>query len=533
MADIKTWGEFEGAIKEIITAIVNKTNPPNDYQATVRTQSLYSTLSPAINEYYRQMKTGELGEPNEENLNKMMNLFWNRLKNNSTVEDQRMNKEGFFKAMNEQIIDHQQQFANHKNTIDSIACFRFAADGRLDDGEYWSLENLGNLASTMESLDVPLTIDSKDVRKAIMGELGNHATRQCGQPMDEEEVTVYLCGGYGGGGSSEEDKNDIGHGQLLPEHMWIEVHRKGKPTISIDTFPSRPPNAMIGARLNENFEGPPSEPRRIHTDDKTFKQKIPGLPLGVMQALAKEDYTILNNKHMRTVSNPGGLFIKPDGTLLKNAEAVNAFDRLTNPLNALLQDCNSIKPERITKSKTMREATDCKNKLLAELINLEEKKDTLVKGEDKIALQEKIDEKRLKIEELFTAKEKIGNTIQNVKTAAEKYLQWSNTNATGWRLSNWSYGSYGREQADKLIKMIEQDKPMAEILKATHDIVNTSGVNANSFTRYLHDALHTEEPKLVGRETLTERFKSYKEKLQGELNDLERTEERNNRMRLN
>lgn len=112
-----------------------------------------------------------------------------------------------------------------------------------------------------------------------------------------------------------------------------------------------------------------------------------------MQALAKEDYTILNNKHMRTVSNPGGLFIKPDGTLLKNAEAVNAFDRLTNPLNALLQDCNSIKPERITKSKTMREATDCKNKLLAELINLEEKKDTLVKGEDKIALQEKLTKK--------------------------------------------------------------------------------------------------------------------------------------------
>ncbi|KTD69789.1 hypothetical protein Lsan_0237 [Legionella santicrucis] len=605
--DIKTWGEFEGAINETINSIVLNSGQTDYISTNNLTRSLYSTLKPAIIEYYNQMKTGKLGEPNEENLNKMMELFWRSLQKNYEIEKQKINKEGFFNLMNEKIREHQEKYADHRNTIDAIACFRFAADGRLDDGDYWALENMGNLATTAESLEIDLGLDTKNIRTTIMGELGRHANRHCGQPMDEENVTVYLCGGYGGGGNN--DGLDIGHGQLLPEHMWIEVHRKGKPTISIDTFPSRK-NAIIGARLNENFEGPPSEPNRIHTDEKTYKQKIPGLPLGVMQALAKEEYTIYNNKYMRTKDNPGGLFLKPDGTLLKNAEAVRSFELLTNPLSVLVQDCDAIKPERIAQSKTMRQAIECKNELLEELRKLEGQKNILVKVEDKIvlqqkideariqiestfalkekeafelltkkcnaikpeqiaksktmtevkeckndlleelrkleqfknmltkvedklALQQKIDEKRLEIGEIFTEKEKIGKTIEKVKTAAEKYLQWSSVNASGWRLTNWSYGSYGREQADKLLKMIAQDKPMVEILKATHEIVNTSGINANSFTRYLHDELHADTEKLVGKDSLSEKFTNYKEKLQEELGGVEKTEEEYNRIRIN
>ncbi len=199
----------------------------------------------------------------------------------------------------------------------------------------------------------------------------------------------------------------------------------------------------------------------------------------------------------------------------------------------LTKKCNAIKPEQIAKSKTMTEAKECKSDLLEALKTLEKQKNTLVKEEDKIALQQKIDEKRLKIGEIFTEKEKIGKTIEKVKTAAEKYLQWSSVNATGWRLTNWSYGSYGRDQADKLIKMIEENQPMAEILKTTHEIVNTSGINANSFTRYLHDELHTDTEKLVGKDTLSETFKDYKEKLQEELDVVEKTEEKYNRIRIN
>ncbi|KTD63802.1 hypothetical protein Lsan_1235 [Legionella santicrucis] len=199
----------------------------------------------------------------------------------------------------------------------------------------------------------------------------------------------------------------------------------------------------------------------------------------------------------------------------------------------LTKKCNAIKPEQIAKSKTMTEVKECKKDLLEELRKLENQKNTLVKEEDKIVLQQKINEKRLKIEEIFTEKEKIGKTIEKVKTAAEKYLQWSSVNASGWRLTNLSYGSYGRDQADKLIKMIEQDKPMVEILKATHEIVNTSGINANSFTRYLHDELHADKEKLVGKDTLNEKFTNYKEKIQEEINEVEKTEEEYNQMRIN
>jgi hypothetical protein len=324
---IRTWGEFEGALIEIIPAIVAQANPGS--MVSGYTASLYMSMEEAITGYYNQMRTGDLGEPNAENLERIMGAFWEQLSQDPIIERVNMNQEGFFAMMNAEITRQQELWAAHRNTIEDIACFRFAADGRLDDGEYWLLEQTGNLAAMAKQQGVDIDEDSRDFRTAIMSELGRHASRQCGQEMGEG-VTVYLCGGYGGSGAG--DGADIGHGQLLPEHMWLEVHREGQPTISIDTFPSRPheiPPAMIGARLNENFEGAPSEQNRVHTADKTFKQRIPGLPLGVMQALAQENYTIHNDQYMRVEGGQqGGLFIRADGTLLQNEAAVAAFEAL-------------------------------------------------------------------------------------------------------------------------------------------------------------------------------------------------------------
>ncbi|WP_115707561.1 hypothetical protein [Legionella sainthelensi] len=201
------------------------------------------------------------------------------------------------------------------------------------------------------------------------------------------------------------------------------------------------------------------------------------------------------------------------------------------PLELMLQELNNtINPEQIKQSKSFKEAKNHYNELMERINHIDEKCNTLpekLQGE----LKKEIESLSEKIRQEFKTKLEARAMVSKIETAATKYLSWSNQNATGWRLSNLSYGSYGREQAQKLLDLIKnEDTPTANILNAANDIVNTSGTNKNSFSRYLYDELKSQQ--LVGQDTLKEKFKNYKTELQTELNQETLKEERDTGMRF-
>lgn len=395
---------------------------------------------------------------------------------------------------------------------------------------------------------------------------------------------MYLCGGFR-------------EGKVTPEHMWIEDRTNGvtydtfidrggiavRQTVGVDGQEFQP-----GCE-GDAFEG--SEIFRVKVDGYTYGQLIaiaagaekkdpvtdkdvepfPGglanMPQ-VLEAIAKvkqtkealdkipepaltvDEQRVLKNvrdeqllkKSEKEIKEVVTRLVDPDkghyeSALAKYAEVAKqqreVARNIVSPLRVLNNEIDAINPTLITQSKTMQAATQHKDQLLNALAEIERKKDTLPE-KDKLVFQQKIDDQRKTINDSFAGKKEIGDTINKVKTAAEAYLKWSNENAKGFRFSNLSHGSFGRKQAEKLLSMINNDKtPMADILKETKAIVNSSGTNKNSFTRYLHDSLEKSPEKLVGKESLTQKFKNYKEDMKRELNIMEQKEENNNRMRLN
>ncbi|KTD67469.1 hypothetical protein Lsan_0360 [Legionella santicrucis] len=187
------------------------------------------------------------------------------------------------------------------------------------------------------------------------------------------------------------------------------------------------------------------------------------------------------------------------------------------PLKLLIQELNNtIKPEQIKQSKSFKDAKNQHNELVRAINQFEERGNALpekLQGEFK----KEIESLNGKIRQEFKAKLDVHTMVSKIETAAKNYLKWSTNNATGWRLTNWSHGSYGREQAQKLLDLIKnEDTPTATILKAANDIVNTSGTNKNSFSRYLHDAM--KNTQLTQTDSLAEKFVNYKADLQRELN---------------
>lgn len=202
-----------------------------------------------------------------------------------------------------------------------------------------------------------------------------------------------------------------------------------------------------------------------------------------------------------------------------------------HPFVKLSQDLNAIKPDLIKQSKTLGEATTHKDNLMEEIRKLEEKKGTLPTEEYKAEFQKKIDTLKNQIGAEYLAKTQTAEVVTKIQKAATDYLDWSQKNAQGLRFSFLSHGSYGREQAQKLLTMIANDEPMAKILKVANETVNTSGTNKFSFSRFLHDELAGNK-ELVGKESLTDKFINYKEKMSTQLNEVTQKEEKDTGMRL-
>ncbi|KTD57838.1 hypothetical protein Lsai_1652, partial [Legionella sainthelensi] len=198
---------------------------------------------------------------------------------------------------------------------------------------------------------------------------------------------------------------------------------------------------------------------------------------------------------------------------LKIDEARNRISSaLPENIEKLGQDLNSIKPEQIKQSKTLREANNHFETLTNKIQQLEEKKNTLPE-KYQAKFQEKIDTLKQSVNANFDDKVKVREKVEQIRRAATDYLEWSNKNAKGFRFSFLSHGSYGREQAQKLLTMIQnQDTPMANILKVANETVKTSGTNKNSFSRYLYDELQGKK-NLVGVDSLTQNFKDYKKQM--------------------
>ncbi|AUH71490.1 hypothetical protein [Legionella sainthelensi] len=389
---------------------------------------------------------------------------------------------------------------------------------------------------------------------------------------------MYLCGGFR-------------EGKMTPEHMWVEDHSNN---ISYDTFIDRGGIAVVngvgkdGKPFKPGCEGHAFNGKdigRIKVDGYTYGQLIaiasgaekkPPFPSSIAntpqvlmametvklvnEALEKIPDPILTEDEKRVVkavqeeqlTKDSDTAIKKVVTDLKQPEKgfyesamakyaeVGRLQREAaraivgtgfHPFVKLNQELNdAIKPEQITQSKTLKEAHGHYETLINKINELEEKKNTLpAEYQDKF--QEKIDTLRNSVQTQFDAKVKVRETVEQIRRAATSYLEWSNQNATGWRLTNWSYGSYGREQAQKLLDMIKnEDTPMANILKVANETVNTSGTNKNSFSRYLHDEL--KGTHLVGKDTLTEKFKNYKEEMKTQLRVETEKEENNTRARI-
>ncbi|VEB32543.1 Uncharacterised protein [Legionella sainthelensi] len=185
---------------------------------------------------------------------------------------------------------------------------------------------------------------------------------------------------------------------------------------------------------------------------------------------------------------------------------------LPENLEKLGQELNAIKPEQIKQSKTLKEANNRFETLTNKIQELEEKKNTLPE-KYQAKFQEKIDTLKQSVNTNFDDKVKVRETVEQIRRAATDYLEWSNKNAKGFRFSFLSHGSYGREQAQKLLTMIQNpDTPMANILKVANETVKTSGTNKNSFSRYLYDELEGKK-QLVGVDSLTQNFKDYKKQM--------------------
>ncbi|KTD54321.1 hypothetical protein Lsai_3143 [Legionella sainthelensi] len=381
---------------------------------------------------------------------------------------------------------------------------------------------------------------------------------------------MYLCGGFKSG-------------QTSPEHMWIEDHTNGN---SYDTFVDRGGIAVVKGvgKVGESFkpgcEGSAFEKDniyRIKKDGYTWGQLIaiaaggegkdpfPDAIKNTLQVLAAINTVELVNEALEKIPEP--ILTQEEQNVLKKVvneqkrknnindindvtnnlietekkhyqSAINKMEivgrerrkvareivgRGYNPYSVLVKIYENIKPERISQALTMKEATQCKQELLDELRKLELHKESLPK-EEHVNFQNMIDEKKKQINAKFSDKEKIGEIVNKIKIAADNYLNWSSQNATGWFRTNYQYGQYGREQAGKLIKMIKEDKPILEILKETHDVVNNSGVNANSFSRYLHNALNENKPSLIGQTKLSQESVNYKQMLLVQLKEVESTE---------
>ncbi len=203
------------------------------------------------------------------------------------------------------------------------------------------------------------------------------------------------------------------------------------------------------------------------------------------------------------------------------------------PLDALIRELNDIKPEDINKFGTLKGAHEKYEEILNKIVDVEEKQNTLP---DKFhgELQEKIETLKQQAGSQLDAKIKVREMVEQIRSAATNYLEWSKNNASGFRFSFLSHGSYGREQAQKLLDMINnQDTPMANILKVANETVNTSGTNKNSFSRYLHDALHDKkEEKIVGEASLAQKFKDYKNELNKQLSTEIEKEVKNTEIRM-
>ncbi|WP_115707558.1 hypothetical protein [Legionella sainthelensi] len=198
---------------------------------------------------------------------------------------------------------------------------------------------------------------------------------------------------------------------------------------------------------------------------------------------------------------------------------------LPENLEKLGQELNAIKPEQIKQSKTMKEARGQVETLNNKIQELEEKKNTLPE-KYQAKFQEKINTLRQSVQTELKEKEKIEVTVNHIKDAATKYLEWSKKNATGFRFSFLSHGSHGRERAQKLLDMIQNENmPMANILKVANETVKTSGTNKNSFSRYLHDEL--KGTNLTFTDSLTNNFKNYKEEMRSLLHKEVENEEKN------
>ncbi|KTD67470.1 hypothetical protein Lsan_0361 [Legionella santicrucis] len=388
---------------------------------------------------------------------------------------------------------------------------------------------------------------------------------------------MYLCGGFR-------------EGKMTPEHMWVEDHTNN---ISYDTFIDRGGIAVVnkvgkdGQPFKPGCEGHAFNGKdigRIKVDGYTYGQLIaiasgaekkPPFPNSIAntpqvlmametvklvnEALAKIPGPLLTEDEKRVVNAVQEEQMKKDSepeikkvitdlqqpekgfyesAMAKYAE-VGRLQREAartivgtgfHPFVKLNQELNdAIKPEQIKQSKTLKEAHGHFETLINKINELEEKKNTLpVEYQDKY--QEKIDTLRQSVQNEFDAKVKVRETVEQIRRAATNYLEWSNQNATGWRLSFLSHGSYGRDQAQKLLDMIKnEDTPMANILKVANETVNTSGTNKNSFSRYLHDELNG--TKLVGVDSLAQKFKNYKEVMNTKLRDETEKEEQNTQMR--
>ncbi|KTD67471.1 hypothetical protein Lsan_0362 [Legionella santicrucis] len=208
-------------------------------------------------------------------------------------------------------------------------------------------------------------------------------------------------------------------------------------------------------------------------------------------------------------------------------EARNKIElALPENLEKLGRELNSIKPEQIKQSKTLKEANSRFETLTNKIQELEEKKNTLPE-KYQAKYQEKIDTLKQSVGNALQEKVQVQERVEQIRRAAENYLEWSTHNAKGFRFSFLSHGSYGREQAQKLITMIEnKDTPIANILKVANQTVSSSGTNKFSFSRFLHDELKGKK-ELVGKDSLTQKFKNYKEEMKSQLHKEMEKEESN------